>query len=237
MPAQGVCFGGNKVLISFRRLYNRHMKSAEDKLPGRPLDLDELEKFPERGIDVLKYCSTVSFWREFRANPDPRWRELHLKLEEEWMDARQPLTRKKADRLLDELMYTHEGGESLRILGAAGKRGRPVKLRKAAIMALMRRRYLDKPWKEITLQVCPCGQEHTGDRVEFDCKPKLQVVVRILKRLLRELKITLPETPRVFASDSTRNIEEWTHPDPEALGIDFGEPAVGPDCSDRDAEG
>jgi hypothetical protein len=183
------------------------------------LGLDELEKFPERGINVLDYCSTMSLSHENLRNP--RWRERSLELHEEWLDARKPLSKKEANRLLAELTGTCEGGEALRISSAAGKGGRPVKLRKAAIMALMRRHYLQKPWKEITLEVCPCGQEHTGDMVEFDCKPKLQVVVRILKRLLRELKITLPEKPRVFTTDSTAHVEEWPHPNPDLPDVDY----------------
>lgn len=183
------------------------------------MDLDELEKSPERGIDVLDYCSTMSL--SHKNLSDPRWRERSLELHEEWMDARKPLTLKKAKRLMDELTGTCEGGEALRISSEAGKRGRPVKLRKAAIMALMRRHYLQKQWKEITLEVCPCGRVHTGDMVAFDCQPKLQVVVRILKRLLRELKITLPEKPRVFTTGSTPHVEEWPHPDPDLLDVDY----------------
>ena len=183
------------------------------------MDLDELEKFPERGIDVLDYCSTMSLGHKNLS--DPRWRERSLKLHEEWMDARKPLTLKRAKRLMDELTGTCEGGEALRILSAAGKRGRPVKLRKAAIMALMRRHYLGKPWMEITVVVCPCGRQHTMDMVQSECQPKLQVVVRILKRLLRELKITLPEKPRVFTTGSTREVEEWPHPDPDFLDVDY----------------
>lgn len=179
------------------------------------MDLDELEKFPERGIDVLDYSSTMSLSHENLR--DPRWRERSLELHGEWLDARKPLTLKEANRLLDELTGTCEGGEALRILSSAGKGGRPVKLRKAAIMALMRRHYLHKQWKEITVLVCPCDREHTMDLLLDECQPKLQVVVRILKRLLRELKITLPEKPRVFSTDSTAHVEEWPHYDP---GVD-----------------
>jgi hypothetical protein len=182
------------------------------------LDLDELEKFPERGIDVLGYCLSMFSYQNWR-NPDPRWRKLSIELEEEWIDAREPLTRKAANRLLNELAHTHYGMEALRISSAAGKGGRPVKLRKAAIMALMWRHYLRKPWKEITLRVCPCGREHTFDLLLDECQPKLKVVVRILKRLLRELKITLPEKPTMGDPNATPNVEEWPHYeyDPEAV--------------------
>ncbi len=199
-------------------MYYRRVKPAKPNLPGCPLGLDELEKFPERGIDVLDYSSTMSVSHQNLRNP--QWRKRSLELHEEWLDARKPLTLKKAKRLVDELTGTCEGGEALRISTAAGKGGRPVKLRKAAIMALMRRHYLRKPWREITVLVCPCGREHTMDMVDFECQPKLQVVVRILKRLLRELKITLPEKPRVFTTGSTPQVEEWPHPDPDLPDVD-----------------
>jgi len=82
-----------------------------------------------------------------------------------------------------------------RILWSAGKRGRPIKLRQAAVRALIRRTYLHKPWLEITRRVCPCGKSHVGVagtyRAKAECQPKLQSEVRILKRLLRECKVEL----------------------------------------------
>lgn len=192
------------------------MQSEDDSSAERRLDLVELEKNPERGIDVLEYCLSMSLSQENLR--DPTWRERSLGLAEDWIDARVPLKVKEAKRLQDELMGTCEGQEFDRIRRNAGKRGRPVTLRKAAVMALMRRHYLRKPWKEVTPRVCPCGLEHTRERVLTQCQPKLQAEVRILKRLLRDCSITLPKIPRVYISSrSTPQVEEWRHFAPDLL--------------------
>jgi hypothetical protein len=184
------------------------MQPKDDNLPGRPLDLDELEKFPERGIDILDYLLRESFCQNWR---NPRWGELSQQLEEEWMDARKPLTRREGNRRLNELMYTDYGLDIQKIWEHAGKGGRPVKLRKAAIMALMWQRYLGKSMKEITIRLCPDHREHGEDQL-YKCMAKFKAEMSTLRSLLDELKITLPdELPRVFGTGSTPNVEEWPH--------------------------
>jgi len=96
-----------------------------------------------------------------------------------------------------------------RLLWWGGKRGRPITLRHAAIMALVRREYLNKPWLEVTRRICPCGRSHVGAddtlRTKAECQPKLQAEVRILKRLLRECKIKLPQSVQ-FGSDRLQHV-------------------------------
>ena len=149
----------------------------------------------------------------------PLWGKLALELEMGWIGARQPLKLSKAGRLLTKPARTDLGeyfvdeNERSTIRYWAGKRGRRTKLRKAGIMALMRRHYLRKPWKEITARVCPCGGNHDDPRVMKYCILSLQSERRMLKRLLAKLKILLPENPRVFIwadhIPSTPLVEGW----------------------------
>ena len=144
-----------------------HME--DDALVSRRLGLDELEKNPELGLDVLEYCLHRSINAENLCKP--LWAKLAHELEMGWMDARQPLKFGKAGRLLVKPARTDFGGhfvdenERSTIRYWAGKRGRRTKLRKAGIMALMRRDYLRKPWREITAPVCPCKGDHDDPRV------------------------------------------------------------------------
>ena len=125
----------------------------------------------------------------------PKWAKRTCQTQMGWIEARRPLTRKAGNWLLED---AKDSGEVAKIKYWSGRRGRPVTLRKPAIMALMRREYLQKPWNEVTRKVCPCGKEHNEDRVRNECQPKLQTVVRILKGRLRDCKITLPEHPVVL---------------------------------------
>lgn len=80
----------------------------------------------------------------------------------------------------------------------AGKAGRPVSLRHAAIEALFLRVQLGKPWEQIIRRVCPCSKNHTPEMIKLTCQPKLETEVRILKRLLKDAKITLPLERMVY---------------------------------------
>lgn len=73
----------------------------------------------------------------------------------------------------------------------AGKHGRPVSLRHAAIEALFLRVLLEMPWEQITRRVCPCGNDHVPGLIKMSCQPKLETEVRMLKRLLEQANITL----------------------------------------------
>src|ERR1700693_1432900 len=105
------------------------MELQDDSLPGHALSLEELERNPGRGIDVLEFCSAMSLNRENLR--DPLWRERSLELKMDWLEARRPLTRTEAKRLLEE---TDDYEEYEMIQHWAGRHGRPITLRKAAIM-------------------------------------------------------------------------------------------------------
>jgi hypothetical protein len=189
----------------------------DDALVSRSLEHGELERNPALALDVLEYCLHRSTHAENMRNPLRV--KLALELEMGWMDARHPLKLSKAGRLLTKPDRTDFGGywvdenERSMIRYWAGKQGRRTKLRKAAIMALLRRDHLRKPWKEITMRVCPCGGNHNDRRVIKYCTLSLQRECRMLKRMLAELEITLPENPRVFIwaeyVPSTPSVREW----------------------------
>lgn len=186
-------------LVYFRRM---ELHTEDDGLVSRCLDDEELERNPELGLDVLEYYLHKSINSENLRKP--LWAKLAHELAMGWLDARQPLKFSKAGRLLAKAAGTDLGedfvdeNERSTIRYWAGKQGRRTKLRKAGIMALMRRHYLDKPWKEITARVCPCGENHNDPRVMKYCTLSLQSERRMLKRMLAELKITLPKPPMVF---------------------------------------
>jgi len=64
-------------------------------------------------------------------------------------------------------------------------------------MAYVLCKYFHKKLIQVTAQVCPCGLEHTPDRVRTQCYPRLRPIVGQLDRLLKECKITLPKVPEV----------------------------------------
>lgn len=107
------------------------------------------------------------------------------------------MTKKQAQPLLEQ---TGDPEELESILYWAGKRGRPVTLRQSAILALVRKHYLSETWEQVTKAVCPCSGNHTRELVRSQCQPKIEAEVRILKRLLRDCKIVLPDEPRVLMS-------------------------------------
>lgn len=166
------------------------------KLPGktrvgRCLSTEELEENPERGLDVLRYCLDMCPSENWR---DPRWRKRAVELKMGWIEARRPLPLKVAE---ESLAKAKDFTEAMTIRYWAGRRGRPVINRQAAIKALVLLHYLDNPPEEVTKLVCPCGLEHNDDRVRTQCMPTLKSEVRFLNRLLRDLNITLPESPMV----------------------------------------
>lgn len=110
-----------------------------------------------------------------------------MKVMLEWIFARRPLSRKAAEKILRQ--QPDDDFDRLLVRQWAGKRGRPITKRQAAIEALFRREYLHKSWMEVTSRVCPCGHPHTRERVSLQCQPALQAEVRHLKRVLRDCKI------------------------------------------------
>jgi hypothetical protein len=172
------------------------------------ITLQQLDETPELGIYVLRYAMHMtlgdnatawacrnSVWTQVGGQYDAHWEHCYGKLKE-WIESRPPLTIKAAKKLLEE-----EEADDIEVqlmMERAGKPGPPVILRHATIMALMRRHYLHKSWEEVTKRVCPCAQPHTIGRVRAQCQPRLEAEARILKRLIRGCKITLPPTPTVF---------------------------------------
>jgi hypothetical protein len=126
-----------------------------------------------------------------------------------WIYAQRPITTRAAKQLLRVVTDLFMRAT---ILWWAGKQGRPVILREAAIRALIRREYLEKPWLEITRRVCPCGRRHVGtdctNRAKAECQPKLETEVRILKHLLRDCRIALPKYLRIFDDGQIRLLME-----------------------------
>ena len=108
----------------------------------------------------------------------------------EWIFWQPALTFKEASQLLQQCQGKADADFDRRLIVArAGRKGPPVTKRGAAIAALFRREYLQKPWEEISRRVCPCGERHTNERVMTQCKPRLQAEVRHLKQLLRRCEI------------------------------------------------
>jgi hypothetical protein len=151
-----------------------------------------LEQNPERAVGVLVtavWLRLFDIMHSSEAAPPPAIFELLWK----WIYAREPLKRKVAMALAQR-----QGDHWTRnmILMWAGKRGRPIKLRRASIMALFRREYFKKPWREVTRRVCPCGKSHLDpNKVTEVCQPRLEADVRNLKRLLHECGIKFPPAP------------------------------------------
>lgn len=148
----------------------------------------QLDETPDRAVGVLLWQVWLRLFDISRSGGpiEPSLSKLLF----EWVYARRPLSRKAAIRLAQ---LEHHEWEQNMILMWAGKRGRPIVLRKAAIAALFRREYLGKRWLDVTRRVCPCGDSH-GDpnKVFAACQPKLEAEVRILKRLLRACNIDFP---------------------------------------------
>lgn len=127
-----------------------------------------------------------------------------------WIYAQRPIKTREAEK---QLRVVTDLFTRARILWWAGKQGRPVILREAAIQALIRHEYLEKPWLEITGRVCPCGRPHAVKdctyRTMAECQPKLETEVRMLKHLLRDCRIALPKYLRILDDGQIRLLMEW----------------------------
>lgn len=167
-------------------------------LVPRRLSALELEQNPERCLDVLRYCLRKR--TTFEKLRDPRWMRRAIELKMGWLEAWKPLTHKEADLLLEK---THDFAEKAKIIYWRGRHSPPVTKRKAAIKACVLRKYIPKlSWGELTRRFCPCGYKHDDDLVQSQCQPSLKSIVTMLRRLLRDCGITLPEHPTVPAPPS-----------------------------------
>lgn len=194
---------GTTVAARFPHLVQRWAGQAalpQEIKAGLRLSLEELEPNPERGLDVLRYCVYRSFLENLHNPPAIK---ASIKLQADWIEARRPLTKKAAMWLLDEVK---DIVNAVKILHWTGTRGHPVTLTKAAIMGLTRQHYLKKPWNEVTKRVCPCGLEHSVNRVLTQCHPRLEAEVTNLRRVLRQCEITLPEPPTILTPHSRQRI-------------------------------
>jgi len=173
-----------------KQLYSVAMEDMEDPVDigvGRQISIADLKQNPALALGVLEYCLAVC--------GGPSLRESWYELTESWMDEGPAIPLKKARRLLEKTT-DYEAHE--RIRRWAGRGGRPSKLRQVTIMAFVRKHYLHETWREVTKQLCPCGQLHTPGRLATKCQPKLEAEVRRLKPLLRDSGIVLPELPTIL---------------------------------------
>jgi hypothetical protein len=162
-------------------------------LVPRPLSVGDLEQNPGRCLDVLRYC--LRKYTTFDKWWDPRWVEKAIELKMGWLEAWRPLTFKEADLLLEK---TRAVAERVKILYWRGRRGRPATKRKAVVKAYVLQNYSpDLSGDELTRRFCPCGLEHDHDRVQDQCLPSLKSELTMLRRLLRDCEIKLPEHPMV----------------------------------------
>lgn len=155
----------------------------------RYITLDELREHPEQAIKCLM-AAILKRDDELRQKGEDELEPRLAKLIFGWILARHPITQKHAITLLQQnpTMW-----ERMMINHWAGRHGRRIILRHAAIKALFLVTYLDEPWLNVTKRVCPCGDSHLdSNKVVALCQPKLETDVRILRRLLRDCQITLP---------------------------------------------
>jgi hypothetical protein len=174
------------------------MKPKEIRLEGCWLD-EALIKYPEASINHLQWCVEHDLTNEILRKWPP-WLFQRVVLQRDWIDAIPPLTLQEAYRLLQE---TDDPVERMRIELAAGRRGRPIKLRKPAIQARMLREYVGMEWKEIAQLVCPRDGLYTPEEI----LPCLQRVERLLKRLLVDCNIELPDEPMGFVHGDVIRVE------------------------------
>ena len=173
------------------------VKDGMPELDATKVTSQDIENNPSLAIGVLL---DSLWWRAVEIHHSNGFTKQQLKgvfkLLHEWVYARGPLTIEAALKLAEQKSTKWEQNM---ILMWAGKRGRPIKLRHAAIEALFLKEYLNKRWLEVTRRVCPCGKSHVGpdgtNYAKANCQRNLETVVRILKKLLRADKIDFPPKP------------------------------------------
>ncbi len=170
------------------------MEDGELKLTvSNPTD-EEFREKPELAIDVLlsaiwQRCFEIARSAEGTEPPEGLFKVLW-----NWVYCGQPLEKKAG---LELALQQDNLWDLNTTLMRIRKKGRPIKSRHAAIKALFRRVYLNKPWPEVTQRFCQCGQSHdnkTPDNTQrfMKCQENIQSEVRHLKKVLRKFDIAFP---------------------------------------------